>query len=111
MWDDGFFLQPSAIVAPEGYVGINGGPTAHMTIEAAEGEPRECGSPRREVALEGRRAVVMHCSDLDGLLAEHVLLRWTEEGITHDVSLHGQSAANIGTLVEVGLGIELTAPG
>lgn len=96
---DAFFALDLGASGPPGYVGVDGQPVIHLVIAAAR-DPSvpavSCfgGEPLGASAVRGRRARLIRCPEGSERHSGHLLLRWTQEGTTYAVSLHGWNALN-----------------
>ena len=106
-----FGLGFSGFDVPRRYVGVDGKPEGHVTIEArrqtnSPSLPCIGGEPLGSVLVAGRTAAEYRCpGDArrvqrearhgEGSYLGHLLLAWSENGIDYIVSAHGHTKANL----------------
>lgn len=98
VWGDGFTMEPTLPVA----TGVTEAPF-HLILESAK-TGRSCeagGSSSDAAAVRGIDAVLFHCSEVEGLLAGHVMVRWPEDGVVFSVSVHGQGDGAVQLIFEI----------
>jgi hypothetical protein len=106
----GFRFDDTAIGVPVNYVGVPSFPggssaAAHLAIEAGRTRFAGWDCPEAKpagVELRGVRVGVFKCppgSDSD--LSGHLLFRWSQQGVTYVVSLHGWTAVNQSVLMSL----------
>lgn len=97
---EGFILAPNTNVP-------------HLMILGAREEARsDCSNslPHVSASVQGHRAVMIDCPSTAGLVADHVLLTWSLEGIAFGVTAHGHTAANRKVVQDVADAVQLVKP-
>lgn len=97
---EGFVVSWSGFFVPDTYKGVGGGPEGHLVITSApQGRTVEALTcqgeiPQGSVMVQGHQAANYACPESSGIQGGHVGLRWSMNGATIAVSVHGDSATN-----------------
>ena len=121
-----FFLEFTGFVVPPGYVGVDGKPDGHVTLEArptADSPPKPCiggtflgtvkvGSwmTKEYVCPNDSLRVEREAQHGEGAYVGHLVLDWQVSGTQYIISAHGHTTANLALLKRLGGSIEMTAP-
>lgn len=101
---EGFILEPKSMLEPA---------LDHLVITASrglEGEDCEGNQPARARTVRGHPAELIQCPQWAGLHANHDLLRWSVDGISVAVSVHGNTETNRELIEDIASGIEWIRP-
>ena len=121
-----FFLDFTGFVVPPGYIGIDGKPDGHVTLEArptADSPPKPCiggtflgtvkvGTwiAKEYVCPNDSLRVEREAQHGEGAYVGHLVLEWQVSGTQYIISAHGHTTANLALLERLGGSIKLTAP-
>jgi len=121
-----FFLEFTGFVVPPGYVGIDGEPDGHVTIEArptADSPARPCiggtvlgtvkvgiWMTKEYICPNDSLRVEREAQHGEGAYVGHLVLEWQVSGTQFIISAHGHTTANLALLKRLGGSIEMTAP-
>jgi hypothetical protein len=122
-----FFLNLVGFDVPAGYIGVDGRPVGHMTVEArrqSEGPSDPCiGGVDLGTVKVGPRTTKEYLCPKDSVLVQrearhgegayvgHLVLEWVEGGTQYIVSAHGHTTANLVLLRRFVGSIALIDPG
>ncbi len=99
----GFILAPSRFTNPELF---------HLVIEGSLSPRVDCGvdDPHRRIAIDGAEGFLADCSELAGLVANHVLVRIQVGEVFVDVSVHDHTEDNRSVVVAIAQEIAMVEP-
>jgi len=121
-----FFLEFTGFVVPPGYVGVDGKPDGHVTLEArptADSPPKPCiggtflgtvkvgiWMTKEYICPNDSLRVEREAQHGEGAYVGHLVLEWQVSGTQFIISAHGHTTANLALLKRLGGSIEMTAP-
>ncbi len=119
-----FFLEFTGFVVPPGYVGVDGKPDGHVTLEArptADSPPKPCiggtflatvkvgtWMTKGYVCPNDSLRVEREAQNGEGAYVGHLALEWQVSGTQYIISAHGHTTANLALLKRLGGSIEIT---
>ena len=121
-----FFLEFTGFAVPPDYIGVDGKPDGHVTLEArptADSPPKPCiggtflgtvkvgiWKTKEYVCPNDSLRVEREARNGEGVYVGHLALEWQVKGTQYIISAHGHTTANLALLRRLGGSIELTAP-